>query len=87
MKEYDDGLFYGRPFQQLFQLHNQRISTQVLQLDSVTFCYKFSFLLDRCSPMDGTLTMMYFRVKMNLDSLFYSGVFVAGLEDLIEPLL
>ena len=41
MKEYDDGLFYGRPFQQLFQLHNQRISTQVLQLDSVTFCYKF----------------------------------------------
>ena len=27
---------------------------------------------------------MYFRVEMGLDSLFYSAVFVAGLEDLIE---
>ena len=31
--------------------------------------------------------MIYFRVEMGLDSLFYSGVFVAGLEDLIEPLV
>ena len=31
--------------------------------------------------------MIYFRVEMDLDSLFYSGVSVAGLEDLIEPLV